>query len=124
MHPISSRDENDSLSSTEDESQLPQAPQEEPSLRNRYVRGTLCYLPQVEWTPRCRDSKEGRVSLQWLNAGSYFISQDEGLSESPVETLEKAVVSTSSGQRASHAFESSRGALSSMLPKVTMPDTS
>ena len=29
-----------------------QAPQEEPSLKNRYVRGTLCLLPQVEWTPR------------------------------------------------------------------------
>ena len=27
-----------------------------------------------------------------LNAGSSFISQDEGMSESPVETLEKAIV--------------------------------
>ena len=27
-----------------------------------------------------------------LNAGSYFISQDEGMTESPVETLEKAIV--------------------------------
>ena len=27
-----------------------------------------------------------------LNAGSSFISQDEGMSESPVETLEKALV--------------------------------
>ena len=26
-----------------------------------------------------------------LNAGSYFISQDEGMTESPVETLEKAI---------------------------------
>ena len=67
MHPISSRDENDYLSSTEDVSQISQAPQEEPSLRNRYVRGTLCFLPQVEWTARCPDSKEGRVSLQSLN---------------------------------------------------------
>ena len=38
------------------------------------------------------DSKEGWISLQWLNSGSSFISQDEGMSESPVETLEKAVV--------------------------------
>ena len=38
----------------------------------------LCFLPEVEWTTRCPDSKEGRVSLQWLNAGSYFMSQDEG----------------------------------------------
>ena len=27
-----------------------------------------------------------------LNEGSYFISQDEGMSESPEETLEKAIV--------------------------------
>ena len=27
-----------------------------------------------------------------LNSGSTFISQDEGMSESPVETLEKAIV--------------------------------
>ena len=27
-----------------------------------------------------------------LNAGSCFISQDEGMTESPVETLEKAIV--------------------------------
>ena len=27
-----------------------------------------------------------------LYAGSYFISQDEGMTESPVETLEKAIV--------------------------------
>ena len=27
-----------------------------------------------------------------LNAGSYFISQDEGMTESPVEILEKAIV--------------------------------
>ena len=32
-----------------------QAPQEQASLSNRYVRGTLSLLPQVEWTPRCHD---------------------------------------------------------------------
>ena len=37
------------------------------------------------------DSKEGRISLQCLNLGSCFMSQDEGMSDSPVETLEKAV---------------------------------
>ena len=31
---------------------FPQAPQEEPSLSNRYVRVTLSLLPQVEWVPR------------------------------------------------------------------------
>ena len=37
------------------------------------------------------ESKEGQISLQWLNFGSCFMSQDEGMTESPVETLEKAV---------------------------------
>ena len=37
-----------------------------------------------------------------LNTGSSFISEDEGRSESPMETLEKALVPASSGQQASH----------------------
>ena len=37
------------------------------------------------------DSKEGRISLQGLNLGLSFMSQDEGMSETRVETLEKAV---------------------------------
>ena len=45
---------------------FPQAPPEEDSLSNRYVRGTLNFLPQVEWTPRTPDLKEGQISLQWL----------------------------------------------------------
>ena len=49
-----------------------QAPQEEPSLSNRCVRGTLSFLPQVEWIPRCPDSKEGRISLQLLECRLIF----------------------------------------------------
>ena len=70
---------------------FPQAPQEEASLNNRHVRGTLSLLPQVEWTLRCPDSKEGQISCSGLNARSSFISQNEGMSESPVETLQKAL---------------------------------
>ena len=62
------------------------------SLSNRYVRGTLCFLFQVEWTARDPDSKEGQISLQWLKFRLVFHLKDEGMSESPVETLEKAVV--------------------------------
>ena len=40
-----------------------QAPQEEPSLSNRYVSGTLNLLPHVQWIPRFPDSKESRISL-------------------------------------------------------------
>ena len=55
------------------------------------MRGTLCFLLQVKWTPRCPDSTEVRISLQRLNAGSSFISQDEMLSESTLETLQNAL---------------------------------
>ena len=51
---------------------FPQAPQEEASLSSRYVTGTLSLLPQVEWTPRCTDLKEGRISLQWLEFRLIF----------------------------------------------------
>ena len=61
----------DSLASTEEVCQ-PQEPQEEASLSNRYVRGTLSLLPQVEWTSRCPDLKEGRISLQQLECRLVF----------------------------------------------------
>ena len=62
------------------------------SLSNRYVRRTLCFLSQVEWIASDPDSKEGRISLQWLKFRLEFHLNDEGMSEYPVETLEKAVV--------------------------------
>ena len=70
---------------------FPQAPQEEFSLRNIYVRGTLYFMLQAKWTPRCPDKKEVQISVQRLHACSSFISQDERMSESPVETLQKAL---------------------------------
>ena len=70
---------------------FPQARQEEFSLRNMHVRGTMCFMPQAKWTPRCSGSKEGQISLQRLNACWSFISQDEKMSESPVETIQKAL---------------------------------
>ena len=54
-----------------------QAPQEEFSLSSSNVRRTLCFL--------------SRFPSSGLNLGSCFMSQGEGMSESPVETLEKAV---------------------------------
>ena len=50
----------------------PQAPQEEPSLSNRYVRGSLNLLPHVQWIPRFPDSKECQISLQWLECRLVF----------------------------------------------------
>ena len=62
------------------------------SLSNSYVRRTLCFLSQVEWTVRDPESKEGQISLQWLKFRLVFHLKDEGMSESPVETLETAIV--------------------------------
>ena len=45
---------------------FPQAPHEEPSLSNRYVRGTLNLLPHVQWISRFPDLKESQITLQWL----------------------------------------------------------
>ena len=38
------------------------------------------------------DSKEGRISLQWLKFRLVIWSQDEGMSESCVENLEENLV--------------------------------
>ena len=62
----------DSLSLTEEVSQLSKAPQVKISLSNRYVRGTQCFLSQVEWTVMVPDSKEGRISLQRLKFRLVF----------------------------------------------------
>ena len=71
---------------------FPPAPQVEFSLSNRYVRGTTCFLSQEECTARGLTQKNARFPCSVLNSGSCFISQDKGMSESPVETLEKAIV--------------------------------
>ena len=43
-------------------------------------------------TPReALTQNKARYPCSGLNSGSSFISQDESMSESPVETLEKAV---------------------------------
>ena len=49
------------------------------------------FYASSEMDHRCPDSKEGQISMQRLNACSSFISQDERMSESPVETLQKAL---------------------------------
>ena len=50
----------------------PQEPQEESSLSNRYVRGTLNLLPHLQWIPRFPDSKESRISLECLECRFVF----------------------------------------------------
>ena len=65
---------------------FPQAAQEEPSLSNRYVRGTLNLLPHVQWIPRYPNSKESRISLKWFECRLFFISQYKGRSEYSVQS--------------------------------------
>ena len=55
-------------------------------------REGLCFLSQVECTARGMTQKKAGFPCSGLNLGSCFMSDDEGMSESPVETLEKAVV--------------------------------
>ena len=45
-----------------------------------------------------RSQKKAGFPCSGLNAGSYFISQDEGMTESPVETLENAIPGIDDGQ--------------------------
>ena len=80
-----------SLSSTEDVSQLSTNTSRGLFPQEYVLRKTLTFLFQMKWTPRCPDSKEGQISLQRLNAGPSFIAQDERMSESPIETLQKAL---------------------------------
>ena len=78
----------------------------------------------MEGTARGLTQKKAGFSCSGLNLGSCFMSQDEEMSESPVETLEKAVGTASSGQGESHHSDTSRGTRNSMLQKVTIPYSS
>ena len=62
----------DSQVSTEEVCSFTQTPQEEAPHSNKYVRATLSLLPQWEWSPRCPDLTEDRISLQWLECRIIF----------------------------------------------------
>ena len=63
----------DSKDSIKEVGQIPTTPQEEPSLSNRYMRGTLNLLRHLQWIPRFRESKESQISLQWLECRLVFL---------------------------------------------------
>ena len=71
LHIVSRRA--DSQVSIKEVGHIPTTPQEEPSLRNRYVRGNLNFLRQLQWIPRFPESKESRISLQWLECRLVFL---------------------------------------------------
>ena len=63
----------DSQDSIREVGHIPTTPQEETSLSNRYMRGTLNLLRHVQWIPRFPESKESRISLQWLECRLVFL---------------------------------------------------
>ena len=77
----------DSQDSIKELGQIPTTPQEEPSLSNRYVRGTLYLLHHVQWIPRFLNRKKVGYPCSGLNAGSFFFSQYKGRSEYSVQSL-------------------------------------
>ena len=114
----------DSLSSTEEVCQLSTSTSRGVFPQDYICEGTLCFLLQVKWTPRFPNSKEGRISLQRLNAGSLFISQDESMYDSTLETLQKALGLHLISIRVLTFLWHRRGLRSSVLQKLRMPDTS
>ena len=67
---------------------------------------------------------KARFPLSGLNAGSSFIWQDEGISESCVEILEVTIVTSVICTGWFKSLDTSRGMWSSRLQKVTRLDSS
>ena len=63
----------DSQDSIKEVGHISTTPQDQPSLSNLYVRGTLNLLRHVQWIPRFPESKESRISLQWLECRLIFL---------------------------------------------------
>ena len=63
----------DSQDSIKEVGHIPTTPEEELSLSNRYVRGTLNLLRLVQWIPRFPELKESWISLQWLECRLVFL---------------------------------------------------
>ena len=77
----------------------------------------------MEWIPRNPDQKYGRISLKWLECRLVFHLQDEGTSESSVETIEKTLVPRVIWTGGLTSLDILRGSWNSMLQKVTRPDS-
>ena len=82
----------------------------------------VCCLKWSEYRDSLTRNRDG---FPWsgLNAGSSFISQDEGMSESPVETLEKALGPRLIWTGGLISLDNSRSSCSSVLQKVMRPDS-
>ena len=103
---------------------FPKATQGEFSLSNRDVRGNLCFLSQVEWTPRGSDSKVGLISLQWLKFRFFFHLTRWRHVESTVKIVENTVGVCLIWTGRLTSLWPSRDSRNSMLHNVMMPDSS
>ena len=103
---------------------FPQAPQEYPSLSSRYVRGSLSLLPQLEWILRCPDSKECRISLQWLECRLVFHRTRKSYVWIPCGESSERPRCPPHLDSVLTSVDTSRGKRSSVLQKLMMPDSS
>ena len=94
------------------------------SLPSAIVRGTLSLLPQVEWIPRCPDSKEGQIFLQWLECRLLFHRTRWSNVWMPCGDTKDSPRCPTHLARVLTSLDTSRGTRISVLQKVTMPDSS
>ena len=125
MHPISSQDESwfpdfDWSSEPHFHKHLKMSLPSAIGMRN----GTCFFCIKWNESEEGLTEKKAEFPCSGLNSHTSFISQDEGMSESPVEILEKEVGLHFIWTGASHPFDTSRGTRNSVLQKVTMPDYS
>ena len=98
--------------------------------RGAFPQQSVCEREPEFAASRCseyRDSlirKKVGIPCSGLNAGSSFISQDKGMSESSVQSLEKALGPILFWTGGLTSLDTSRGPQSSMLQKVPRPDSS
>ena len=91
MHPILSRDENDSVFDSRGKPTYHKHVKRSLPSAIGMWEGLCVFWLKCNGPRNALTQKKARIPCSGLNAGSSFIAQDEGMSESPVETLEKAL---------------------------------
>ena len=125
MHPISSREETwfSRLYWTDRPTFHKHLKRSLPSAIGMWEGPWVCCL---KWRGYQESQSRNMVGFPWsgLNVGSSSISQDEGMSESSVETIEKTLVPPLIWIGGLTSLDNLRGSWSSMLPKVMRSDSS
>ena len=87
------------------------------------LEGLCVFCLKWNGTGDALTQKKAGFPCSGLNAGSYFISQDEGMTESPVETLERAIVLHLFWTEGITCFGHIERCAEFIASKVTMPDS-